>query len=144
MNRFGQFKPFLAALLLAVVVYGASYLVLEHYRTRNGLWIITFAAGDAQSPSLVVNDAKLNINNLRIVFPGQAAPPTNATITFEQPRDVPFDLPMGKCIFMDATSQPGTVTMVLFGHEIELLPRTLTIDKKDYPWASNTNLNVLP
>ena len=29
---------------------------------------------------------------------------------------------------------PGVVTMNLLGHEIELMPRTLVIDKKEVPW----------
>ena len=29
---------------------------------------------------------------------------------------------------------PGIVTMNLLGHEIELMPRTLVVDKKEVPW----------
>jgi hypothetical protein len=38
---------------------------------------------------------------------------------------------------MDATSLPGTVAFELFGHEIQLLPRVLTIDNQERPWRSN-------
>ena len=31
---------------------------------------------------------------------------------------------------------PGVVTMNLLGHEIELMPRTLVIDKKEIPWST--------
>ena len=31
---------------------------------------------------------------------------------------------------------PGVVTMNILGHEIELMPRTLVIDKKEVPWDS--------
>jgi len=31
---------------------------------------------------------------------------------------------------------PGVVTMNLLGHEIELMPRTLVIDKKEIPWVT--------
>jgi hypothetical protein len=31
---------------------------------------------------------------------------------------------------------PGVVTMNLLGHEIELMPRTLVIDKKEVPWIN--------
>ncbi len=80
----------------------------------------------------------------RLVFPGHPAPATNVTLVFDQPREVPFDVPFGKCIFMDATRLPGTVTLVLFGHEIELRPRTLTLDEKDYNWAVISNVEVRP
>ena len=29
---------------------------------------------------------------------------------------------------------PGVATMNLLGHEIELMPRTLVVDKKEVPW----------
>jgi len=32
------------------------------------------------------------------------------------------------------------VVFKMFGHEIQLLPRTLTIDKLEQPWFSNTNI----
>ena len=31
---------------------------------------------------------------------------------------------------------PGIVTMNLLGHEIELMPRTLVVDKKEVPWST--------
>jgi hypothetical protein len=37
---------------------------------------------------------------------------------------------------MDTTFQPGTVTFQLFGHEIELLPRTLVLDRQEHGWQS--------
>jgi hypothetical protein len=45
-------------------------------------------------------------------------------------------------IFQDPTFLPGTVTMRLFGHQIELLPRVLTIDREEYPWHSTNWINV--
>ena len=39
---------------------------------------------------------------------------------------------------------PGTVTMDLFGHEVELLPRTLIVNKKEVPWKSNTAIELSP
>ncbi len=42
--------------------------------------------------------------------------------------------------FMDTTSLPGTVVLKLFGHEIQLMPRVLTVDKKERPWRSEETL----
>jgi hypothetical protein len=36
---------------------------------------------------------------------------------------------------MDSTFLPGTLTFQFFGHEIELLPRVLIIDHREYPWT---------
>jgi hypothetical protein len=38
---------------------------------------------------------------------------------------------------------PGTVTLELFGHEIELLPRVLIIDRKEHPWKSGTTISLV-
>ena len=43
-------------------------------------------------------------------------------------------MPFGECIYQDLMFLPGVVTMNLLGHEIELMPRTLVVDKKEVPW----------
>ena len=130
---------------MAAVLYGGAYFGMEHLRTRNGPWQVTFASGGGtNAPALIINEPKLNVINCRIDFPARTAPPTNVTVVFNQAREVPFDVPFGRCIALDATSEPGTVTLTLFGHEIELLSRALTVDKKDYDWGSVTNLKIIP
>jgi hypothetical protein len=37
---------------------------------------------------------------------------------------------------MDTTFLPGTLTLQVFGHEIELLPRVLVVDLKEHSWHS--------
>ena len=75
---------------------------------------------------------------MQLVFAGARVPATNSSgpIAFEKPREVPFDVPFGKCIFMDATFLPGTLTFSFFGHEIELLPRVLMVDHQEHPWRT--------
>ena len=145
MKLAGQLKHIAFAFLLAMLVYAVAFYVLERNRTRNGPWQVAFvAAAGTSPPSLIINEPKLRISDMRIVFPRRSTPPTNSVMVFEQPREVPFEVPYGKCVFMDAMSLPGTVAFVLFGHEIQLLPRTLTVDKKEYDWRSITNLEVIP
>jgi hypothetical protein len=81
---------------------------------------------------------------LLITFPGQTNPPTTlaAFWSFRQPQDVPFDIPFGKCVFMDTTFLPGTIVLDIAGHEIQLIPRVLTVDKKEIPWRSDTTLVI--
>ena len=43
---------------------------------------------------------------------------------------------------MDTISLPGTVTFQMFGHEIELLPRVLTIDRQEYPWRPEATISL--
>ncbi len=45
---------------------------------------------------------------------------------------------------MDTTFLPGTVTFELFGHEIELLPRALIIDRQEHAWQPNAAINLPP
>jgi hypothetical protein len=143
MKPAGPLKLFITAFVIAVLVYAVAFYAIEHRRTKNGPWQVTFSsAGDASPPSLVIDEPQLNIANLKIVFPGQTAPATNAVLVFDQPQEVPFVVPFGSCIFMDAISLPGTVAFNIFGHEIQLIPRVLTIDKKEYPWQSNTTVNL--
>jgi hypothetical protein len=136
-------KLFLSAFGIAVLVYFSAFYGIEHRRTANGPWRVTFASdGGASPPCLIVDEPKLNITALKITFPGQTAPATNAVMVFDQPREVPFAVPFGNCVFMDAISLPGTVAFNMFGHEIQLLPRVLTIDKQEHPWQSNTTLEA--
>lgn len=138
-------KQFFYAFLMALAVYALAFFLIEHRRTSHGPWRLEFSsAGEGSPPCLIINEARLNISDLKISFPRQSAPPTNAAIIFDQAQQVPFDVPFGRCILLDLISQPGTVTLELFGHQIELLPRVLTIDRQEHPWQSGTNIEVVP
>jgi len=92
----------------------------------------------------MIDQPALHLTNVAINFAGNGVLGTNrsSTLIFDQPRPVPYDVPYGKCLFMDTTFLPGTLTLQLFGHEIELLPRVLIIDHREYPWQSNTNIQL--
>jgi hypothetical protein len=126
---------------IAVVVYVIFYAWIEHSRTRKGPWEVAFTNDASGAPALVINQPSLAITNLQITFPGETAR-TNTSLSFRTPQQVPWDLPYGKCVFMDTTFLPGTITIDLFGHEIELIPRVLTIDQKEMPWGSNQIIPV--
>ena len=127
--------------VIAVVVYVISYSWIEHRRTRKGPWEVTFTNDASGAPTLVINQPGLAITNLQITFPGETNR-TNVSMSFSQPQEVPWDLPYGKCVFMDTTFLPGTLTIDLFGHEVELIPRVLTIDLKEMPWMSGKTIAV--
>ena len=144
MKSSGPLKHFLIVFVIASVLYAVFFYGIEHRRTVNGPWQATFANRVAGVPELIVCHPKLKISNLKIDFPEEKTPLSdfNSLIIFDTPRPVPFPVPFGQCIFMDTTFLPGTVTFNLFGHEIELLPRVLIIDKKEFPWQSDTTLAV--
>src|ERR1700722_4816288 len=134
-------KHFALAFVIALILYLIAYHAIEHRRTRNGPWQVTFT-NQSGSPALVINEPQLNLANIAISFPGQSNSFTNQTISFNPPQEVPFALPFGQCVFEDTTFQPGTIVIVAFGHEIQLLPRTLTLDRREQPWISNHTLEL--
>ena len=52
----------------------------------------------------------------------------------------PFDLPFGKCVFLDTLYLPGSMAMELFGHQIQLMPRTMLIDRLEHAWLSGEKI----
>jgi hypothetical protein len=128
---------------LALVVYGVCFALIQHRRTANGPWEVTFAVEEG-TPALIVNQSKLGIANVRIVFrSGPATTNSLPTIRFDQTRPAPFDLPFGRCVFLDPLFLPGTVALEAFGHQIQLMPRTLTIDRVEHRWRSGETI-ILP
>jgi hypothetical protein len=140
----GPAKHFILALLLALAGYIVFYQSIEHRRTRNGPWRVTFTTGSNDVPTIVIDQPRLAITNVQILFAGQSLSPTNAplNLVFDQPRPVPYEVPFGKCVFMDTTFLPGTLTFQLFGHEIELLPRALIVDRQDHPWQLHATITL--
>ncbi len=122
--------------VVAVAVYALSYGCIQHQRSKNGPWQVIFKATNGQ-PILVINQPALGIRDVRILL-SSATAGTNEVrqLSFGDVRPVPFDVPFGRCIFQDAQTLPGTVVFDMFGHEIQLLPRVLTIDKVEREWHS--------
>ena len=132
-------KIFVFAFLFAMGIYVIAYSWIEHRRNRNGPWELTFSTNSSGNAVILVNNENLKIQNVSLSF---SSPPVKVTtnlpvrLTFAQPKPVPYDLPVGRCIFMDTTFLPGTLTFSNAAHEIELLPRVLIIDHAEHPWKS--------
>jgi hypothetical protein len=47
-------------------------------------------------------------------------------------------------IYEDLTFLPGVVTFDLLGHEVELLPRALVVNKKLVEWQSGMTVDLWP
>ena len=146
MKRDGALKHFILAFLLAVICYAFFYSKIENRRSRKGPWEIAFTNDAAGNPSLVINQPRLAITNVQVTFTNQHVPasfaPTN--LVFKQPHPVPYDVPFGRCMFMDTTFLPGTVALEVFNHEVELLPRVLVIDRQEHPWLSESTITLHP
>ena len=123
--------------VVVLILYAAVFYGIESWRHRKGPWQVTFLTDSAGNPALVVYQPALNISSVELVFPGEHAERTNLSekVLFDRPlKPVPF----GKVIYQDLTVLPGAVTFDLFGHEVELLPRVLYINKKEVPWKSDS------
>lgn len=123
-----------------------GYLLLFHAiesrRVAKGPWRVTFTVAD-HVPSLRIHQPVLGIAEVQIVFSAaRLSTNLNETVRFDQARPVPFDLPFGRCVFLDTTFLPGTVVLEAFGHEIQLLPRTLTINRVEHPWQSGARIEL--
>jgi hypothetical protein len=136
----GSIRHFAIAFAIAVVLYIASFGWIQHRRVFKGPWEITFATDGAGQPSLMISEPKLRISQ-KIAFPGQKIAPANLA-RVERFDEAVTNLPFGGMIFQDPTFLPGTATLRLFGHEIELLPRVLIIDKKEIPWRAGQTIEV--
>ena len=141
MQPSGLVKPVLIGLLLAVAIYVGGFAFDQHLRTRRGPWEVTFTTEPSGAPAILVNQRKLNIANLKIVFLGEPSTNIQRAVVFDFPQK---PIPFGKVKFEDLTYLPGTVTFDFFGHEIELLPRTLYINRNAHPWISNEAITLSP
>lgn len=140
-------RHFAIPAVLALVGYVFFYSCDAHLRERKGPWEVTFAVETDGTPTLQLHQSGLGISNVWIRFPQERLPAdTNPpalpqTVRFDQPsRTVPF----GKLAFDDLMYLPGTVVLHCFGHEVQMLPRGLFLDRAEFPWTSDTTHNRQP
>ncbi len=135
----------LLRLFLAVIaLYGIVYVSATLWRERKGPWVLTFDETPSGTPRLTIRHEKLGIQDIQI-FAGMEEPmPAGfkpVTVRFKSPADEPG---FGKLLFTDLTFLPGVVTLDIFGHEVELLPRTLVINRKTIPWSGAKDIHLKP
>lgn len=139
MKRDNVGRHVIFAFVLALILYWVAFNTIEHFRKAKGPWHLTFQTDAWGEPFLAVSQSRLRITNVVFVLHGERLSRTNLseTVIFDSPiTNVPF----GRVVFLDTTFLPGTLTFDLFGHEIELLPRTLVVNRKEVPWHSGDRL----
>jgi hypothetical protein len=130
-EREGLPKHLLIAFAIALGGY-VLFFMLDHYlRTHKGPWEVTFTTNQNGTAQIIINQPYLRITNVHVVLLGEH--PTNGTgiVLFEKPLT---PIPFGRTKFEDLTYLPGSVTFDLFGQEVEILPRTLYLNKREYGW----------
>ncbi len=138
-SQSSPWKTFLLVGLATLIGYTVLFSLLENNRHNDGPWEITFTQVN-NSPALLVTHVKLGLTNVTLVFPDAVATNAPQTLRFEHGRVAPFDLPYGKCVFLDTLYLPGTVTVEVFGHLIQVMPRTMTIDRVEHAWLSGEKI----
>ncbi len=139
----GIWKHVVVAFALALGLYLAAFWAIEYTRQKKGPWVVRFQTGGDGEPRVSVSQKTLKVQRLAVQFPGERASSTNLdeTIVFDHPiTEVPF----GKVQFLDTTFLPGTVALDIFGHEIQLLPRVLTVDGRELEWKPQMGLSLKP
>lgn len=144
MKRDNFLKHALIAFAITLIGYVLFYQVDRWLRLRHGPWTVTFDAAPDRAPAIVVAQEKLGIVGERLEFPGETAPSPGApqVLVFDSP--LKTNLPFGRALFLDTTYLPGAVTMNLFGHEVELLPRTLVVNRREVTWQPGRTLTLTP
>jgi hypothetical protein len=141
MRSDGIRKHLVVAFLFAALLYVAGFTLDQHLRTRRGPWEITFTREPSGDPALVVQQPRLGIHDVKIVFAAESASHRVETVAFDRPAKA---LPFGRVKFDDLTVLPGTVTLEFAGHEVELLPRTLYLNRRPHSWQNGTTIILKP
>lgn len=128
---------------VAAAAYFALFAWIEHGRNRRGPWEVTFTRHTNGLPCLEISQPALGVHDVRIVFPEGAVsnvPALPVKRVFGEARGTPFDLPFGRCVFLDTISLPGTVAIEVGGRQVQLMPRTLTVEGREFPWRNAETL----
>lgn len=136
-------KQVLTVFAVTVTIYVAAFAFDQHLRSRNGPWQLTFEAATNGFVTVQIDAPRLGVSNVVVSITGATVPEPvpSHRMTFDQPLQKP---PFGKLLFEDLTYLPGTLSFDLFGHEVEMLPRVLTVDRREYPWSPGLRIELSP
>jgi hypothetical protein len=134
--------PTKAVVIVFVVVMALYFLTfkgIEYLRVRKGPWEVAFGSDTQGNATLTVSQPALGLSGVRIVAHGDKATNGPGTVRFDQ---VTRPVPAGRVIYEDLTFLPGVVTFDFYGHEVELLPRALIVNKRLVPWQSGATVDL--
>lgn len=135
------FRHAAVAFAIALVGYITFFSCDSHLRVRKGPWEVSFQSSTNGEPLLVIDQPSLKLHT-QILINGEKITNALAVAKYRTPDDIKAS--PGRVRFHDLTYLPGTVTFDLYGHEIELLPRTLVLNTKEVPWTNNITYVLSP
>src|SRR5687767_5999111 len=134
-------RSIVLSFFVVLALYGAAFYGIEYVRHRKGPWQVDFRVEASGNPVVEIAQKNLDLSGVKIFFHGEHATNAPGTVRFDR---VSQPVPFGKVIYEDLTFLPGVVTFDLFGHEIEILPRALIVNKKTIPWLSGATFDLWP
>ena len=134
-------KPFLIVFLVVLALYLGSFYGLEFLRHHQGPWQLEFGANTQNEPTVTIRQPASRLTNLTLVFHGEKVTNQAGSVSFGA---VKQPVPFGRLLYQDLTFLPGVLTFDFYGHEIEMLPRVLVVNKREFPWQSGTTIDLWP
>ena len=110
-------------------------------RLRKGPWELNFRAEADGTPNVIINQPGIGITNVTLRIEGESVVQSPESVKFTGPG---VEVPFGKIVFFDTTYLPGTLTLDLFGHEVEFMGRTMVLNFKEHAWQSGEVVTLLP
>jgi len=129
---------------IILAVYCLVFVLDGFLRKRKGPWKVSFEKAQPGEVTIRISHEKLNIHDSQIriqASPKTLASFTNATVDFRSPADLP---PVGQVLYTDLTFLPGVVTLEIEGQDIELLPRSLVVNRTARGWNFSTPILLTP
>lgn len=130
------------AFVSALVFYFLAFHLIEGRRKNRGPWEVVFLTDHSGNPSVLLSHPRLKITNQALYFGGEKLGRRNMVKALHFDSPTLTNLPFGRLIYHDLTFLPGALTFDFFGHEVELLPRTLVVDKKEIAWRSQPEIRL--
>jgi hypothetical protein len=134
-------KYLMIGFTIAMVGYITFFGIDQHLRTRKGGWEVTFTTNQHGFAQIAINQPYLGIKDVRVTFLQERTTNPPKTMLFVRPEQ---PIPFGTIRFEDLTYLPGSEAFDFFGHEVELLPRTLYLNQKEHPWKSGEVFELKP
>ena len=136
--------PIKSALIFFAILIPAYFLVfhgIERTRTASEPWRLTFMVDSNQIPALRIQQSNLGVESIVLRFPDERATnaPFESLLLLDRPQP---PLPFGTRLSEDLMFLPGVETLDLFGHEVEIAPRVLVLNRKEIAWSSNAVLEL--
>lgn len=139
-----SWRHFLIPGSLALLGYVILFQIDSRARMARGPWEVTFLRESSGTPAVVIAQPALGLSNVVVRFAGETLSATNslpATIRFREPQ---MPVPFGTTAFDDLMYLPGTIVLQCFGHEVQMLPRALFLNRKETPWQSTSEYTLEP